>query len=95
MVLFLVLVLDVLILFQIIILMLMFRTVDTANETLPCKAIFPSHLYHLPFLLFMNLCLISLTQVVGVSMDTTNSIFDWLDSNPDLAEFNVPLMSDR
>ena len=28
-------------------------------------------------------------------MDTTNSIFDWLDSNPDLAEFNVPLMSDR
>jgi len=46
------------------------RTVDTANETLPCK-------------------------VVGVSMDTTNSIFDWLDSNPDLAEFNVPLMSDR
>merc|ERR1719500_666310 len=45
-------------------------TVDTANETLPCK-------------------------VVGVSMDTTNSIFDWLDSNPDLAEFNVPLMSDR
>ena len=48
MVLFLVLVLDVLILFQIIILMLMFRTVDTANETLPCKAIFPSHLYHLP-----------------------------------------------
>jgi len=46
------------------------RTVDAANETLPCK-------------------------VVGVSMDTTNSIFDWLDSNPDLKEFNVPLMSDR
>jgi len=46
------------------------RTVDTANETLPCK-------------------------VVGVSMDTTNSIFDWLDSNPDLRDFNVPLMSDR
>ena len=43
----------------------------------------------------MNLCLISVPQVVGVSMDTTNSIFDWLDSNPDLAEFNVPLMSDR
>ena len=36
-----------------------------------------------------------LLSVVGVSMDTTNSIFDWLDSNPDLAEFNVPLMSDR
>jgi len=46
------------------------RTVDAANETLPCK-------------------------VVGVSMDTTNSIFDWLASNPDLKEFNVPLMSDR
>merc|ERR1719234_2236098 len=28
-------------------------------------------------------------------MDTTNSIFDWLDSNPDLKQFNVPLMSDR
>ena len=28
-------------------------------------------------------------------MDATNSIFDWLDSNPDLKEFNVPLMSDR
>ena len=28
-------------------------------------------------------------------MDTTNSIFDWLDSNPDLKHFNVPLMSDR
>ena len=28
-------------------------------------------------------------------MDTTTSIFDWLDSNPDLKEFNVPLMSDR
>ena len=28
-------------------------------------------------------------------MDTTNAIFDWLDSNPDLKEFNVPLMSDR
>jgi len=34
-------------------------------------------------------------KVVGVSMDTTNSIFDWLASNPDLKEFNVPLMSDR
>jgi len=34
-------------------------------------------------------------KVVGVSMDTTTSIFDWLDSNPDLKEFNVPLMSDR
>ena len=75
------------------IMMLILRTVDTANETLPCKAIFPSHIYHLPN--FTNPCLISVTQVVGVSMDTTNSIFDWLDSNPDLAEFNVPLMSDR
>ena len=28
-------------------------------------------------------------------MDTTISIFDWLDSNPDLKEFDVPLMSDR
>ena len=28
-------------------------------------------------------------------MGTTPSIFDWLDSNPDLKEFNVPLMSDR
>ena len=44
---------------------------------------------------FLNLSLISVNQVVGVSMDTTNSIFDWLDSNPDLKEFNVPLMSDR
>ena len=34
-------------------------------------------------------------QVVGVSMDTTTSIFDWLDSNPDLKEFDVPLLSDR
>ena len=36
-----------------------------------------------------------MNQVVGVSMDTTNSIFDWLDSNPDLKEFDVPLLSDR
>ena len=28
-------------------------------------------------------------------MDTTTSIFDWLDSNPGLKEFNVPLISDR
>ena len=47
MVMLLLLVLDVLLLFQMMILMLMFRTVDTANETLPCKAIFLSHLYHL------------------------------------------------
>ena len=59
MMLFLVLILDVLMLFQMMILMLMFRTVDTANETLPCKAIFPSHLYHLPN--FTNPCLISVT----------------------------------
>ena len=45
MMLFLVLILDVLMLFQMMI--LMFRTVDTANETLPCKATFPSNLYHL------------------------------------------------
>ena len=44
---------------------------------------------------FLNLSLISVNQVVGVSMDTTNSIFDWLDSNPDLKEFDVPLLSDR
>ena len=80
--------------------MLMFRTVDTANESLPCKAMFPLHLHHHhhhlpPLPLLMNLCLISVPQVVGVSMDTTNSIFDWLASNPDLKEFNVPLMSDR
>ena len=43
----------------------------------------------------MKLCTIAKIQVVGVSMDTTNSIFDWLASNPDLKEFNVPLMSDR
>ena len=60
MMLFLVFILDVLMLFQMMILMiLMFRTVDTANETLPCKAIFPSHLYHLPN--FTNPCLISVT----------------------------------
>ena len=34
-------------------------------------------------------------QVVGVSMDRTDSILDWIDSNPDLKEFDVPLMSDR
>ena len=81
-------------LFQMMILMLMFRTVDSSNETLPCKATFPSNNHHLPPLpeSVSDFCS---TQVVGVSMDTTNSIFDWLDSNPDLKEFNVPLMSDR
>ena len=52
---FLVLILNVLILFQMMILMLMFRTVDTANETLPCKAMFPLHLQHLHQLPFLNL----------------------------------------
>ena len=69
-------------------LMMMLRSVDAVNETLPCKVksniVFCSKLQSETY-----------TQVVGVSMDTTNSIFDWLDSNPDLKEFNVPLMSDR
>ena len=34
-------------------------------------------------------------KVVGISMDTTQAIFDWLDTNPDLKEFDVPLMSDK
>merc|ERR1719154_696960 len=32
-------------------------------------------------------------KVVGISMDTTHALFDWLDSNPDLKDFDVPLMS--
>ena len=84
----------VLMLFLMMTLMLMFRTVDRANETLPCKAMFPSDFYHLRPIL-KTLSDEAVTQVVGVSMDTTNSIFDWLDSNPDLKHFNVPLMSDR
>ena len=28
-------------------------------------------------------------------MDTTQALFAWLDSHPDLEDFNVPLMSDR
>ena len=47
MMLFLLLIL-VLMLFLMMTLILMFRTVDRANETLPCKAMFPSDLYHLP-----------------------------------------------
>ena len=66
--------------------MMMFRSVDAVNETLPCKV--KSNIVFCAKLQFKN-------QVVGVSMDTTTSIFDWLDSNPDLKEFNVPLMSDR
>ena len=72
-------------------LILMFRAVDADNESLPCKA--ASSLSSVLFPSF--LCPISKIQVVGISMDATNSIFDWLDSNPDLKEFNVPLMSDR
>ena len=36
-----------------------------------------------------------MSQVIGVSMDTTTALFDWLDSNTELKDFNVPLMSDR
>ena len=28
-------------------------------------------------------------------MDTTQALFTWLDSHPDLKDFNVPMMSDR
>ena len=28
-------------------------------------------------------------------MDTSQALFTWLDSHPDLKDFNVPLMSDR
>ena len=69
-----------------VILMMMLRSVDAVNETLPCKV--KSNIVFCAKLQFKN-------QVVGVSIDTTTSIFDWLDSNPDLKEFNVPLMSDR
>ena len=69
-----------------VILMMMFRSVDALNETLPCKV--KPNIVFCAKLQFKK-------QVVGVSMDTTTSIFDWLDSNPDLKEFNVPLMSDR
>ena len=34
-------------------------------------------------------------KVVGISMDTTPAILDWLDINPDLKDFDVPLMSDK
>ena len=28
-------------------------------------------------------------------MDTSQTLFSWLDSHPDLKDFNVPIMSDR
>ena len=34
-------------------------------------------------------------KVVGISMDTTQALFDWLDNNPALKDFDVPLMSDK
>eukprot|EP00091_Calanus_sinicus_P020790 TRINITY_DN5897_c0_g1_i1.p1 TRINITY_DN5897_c0_g1~~TRINITY_DN5897_c0_g1_i1.p1 ORF type:complete len:288 (-),score=126.14 TRINITY_DN5897_c0_g1_i1:65-928(-) len=34
-------------------------------------------------------------KVVGISMDTTPAILDWLNLNPDLKDFDVPLMSDK
>ena len=34
-------------------------------------------------------------KVVGISMDTTQALFDWLDNNPILKNFDVPLMSDK
>jgi len=34
-------------------------------------------------------------KVIGVSLDTTHALFDWLDSDPELTGFDVPLMSDR
>ena len=34
-------------------------------------------------------------KVVGISMDTTQALFDWLDNDPDLKDFDVPLMSDK
>ena len=36
-----------------------------------------------------------MSQVIGISMDTTTALFEWLDSNTELKDFNVPLMSDR
>jgi len=34
-------------------------------------------------------------KVVGISMDTTGTLMDWINSNPDLKNFDVPLMSDK
>jgi len=34
-------------------------------------------------------------KVVGISMDTTSSLLDWINSNEDLKNFDVPLMSDK
>jgi len=34
-------------------------------------------------------------KVVGISMDTTQALFDWLDNDPTLKNFDVPLMSDK
>jgi len=34
-------------------------------------------------------------KVVGISMDTTQALFDWLDNDPALMDFDVPLMSDK
>jgi len=34
-------------------------------------------------------------KVIGVSIDTIQTLFDWLDHNPDLKDFDVPLMSDK
>jgi len=34
-------------------------------------------------------------KVIGISMDTIHSLFDWLDHNPGLKDFDVPLMSDK
>jgi len=34
-------------------------------------------------------------KVIGISMDTTHALFSWMDSNPELENNNVPLMSDR
>ena len=34
-------------------------------------------------------------KVVGVSIDTTTTLFDWLYSEPELAECKVPLISDK
>ena len=77
-------------------LILMFRAVDADNESLPCKAASFFSSVWLPSSPSNEfLCTMSKIQVVGVSMDATNSIFDWLASHPDLKEFNVPLMSDR
>ena len=58
------------------------RAVDNRNETQPCKVtLLPSGSVSL--------------QVVGVSLDTSTALFSWLDSEPDLRDFNVPLMADR